>query len=77
MAERVLHGGHDIPAADLERRFARSLRNLLHEFASKVNNNTCYLNIGKQPQIIFWQNQDQRHIVDLENFLLLEQESNQ
>lgn len=29
VAERVLHGGHDIPTADLERRFARSLRNLL------------------------------------------------
>jgi len=29
VAERVRHGGHDIPVADIERRFPRSLRNLL------------------------------------------------
>ena len=29
VAERVAHGGHSIPAKDIERRFARSLQNLL------------------------------------------------
>jgi len=75
VAERVLHGGHDIPAADLERRFSRSLRNLLHEFASKVDRTSCYLNIADQPRLIFWQNRNQRHIVDMETFAQLEQES--
>ena len=30
VAERVLHGGHNIPVVDIERRFPRSLDNLLN-----------------------------------------------
>ena len=30
VAERVAHGGHSIPQADIERRFPRSLNNLFH-----------------------------------------------
>lgn len=33
VAERVKHGGHDIAAADIARRFPRSLHNLFHRFA--------------------------------------------
>ncbi len=75
VAERVLHGGHDIPAADLERRFARSLRNLLQEFASKVDSASCYLNTAKHPRLVFWQKGNQRHIVDMDIFVKLEQDS--
>ncbi len=32
VAERVAHGGHNIPAADIERRFPRSLNNLLDDY---------------------------------------------
>jgi predicted ABC-type ATPase len=37
VAERVAHGGHNIPAADIERRFARSLANLLTVFSPDVD----------------------------------------
>ncbi|WP_200875050.1 zeta toxin family protein [Methylomarinum vadi] len=36
VAERVRHGGHNIPLKDIERRFARSLNNLLTEFSHTV-----------------------------------------
>ena len=36
VAERVAHGGHSIPRADLERRFPRSLRNLFEAYSSAV-----------------------------------------
>ena len=32
VAERVAHGGHNIPLSDIRRRFSRSLRNLFEEF---------------------------------------------
>ena len=46
VAERVAHGGHNIPEADLIRRFPRSLYNLLNLFAPKVNQAQCYMNSG-------------------------------
>jgi predicted ABC-type ATPase len=36
VAERVVHGGHNVPSVDIERRFPRSLRNLLDEFSHRV-----------------------------------------
>ena len=37
VAERVAHGGHAIPEADIERRFPRSLRHLLNDFSHRVD----------------------------------------
>jgi hypothetical protein len=37
VAERVAHGGHDIPAVAIERRFARSMRNLFALYAGKCD----------------------------------------
>ena len=37
VAERVAHGGHTIAPGDIERRFPRSLRNLLDEYAGAVD----------------------------------------
>lgn len=36
VAERVAHGGHNIPTAAIERRFPRSLRHLLNDFSYQV-----------------------------------------
>jgi predicted ABC-type ATPase len=36
VAERVAHGGHNIPLADIERRFPRSLNHLLNDFSHLV-----------------------------------------
>jgi len=42
VAERVSHGGHNIPAADIERRFPRSLRNLLESYRIAVDECRVY-----------------------------------
>jgi len=55
VAERVLHGGHNIPAADIERRFPRSLGNLLHLFAPLVSQTRCVVNHGAVPDLVFQQ----------------------
>ena len=55
VAERVSHGGHDIPAADIERRFARSLHHLFHDFSSSVDACLCYMNRGPTPELVFEQ----------------------
>jgi predicted ABC-type ATPase len=55
VAERVSHGGHDIPAPDIERRFLRSLENLFTEYASLVDRTVCFLNSGETPEIVFTQ----------------------
>jgi predicted ABC-type ATPase len=64
VAERVAHGGHDIPRADIIRRFPRSLSNLLHRFAPLVHATSCFLNDGPEPRLIFIQQQTQRAIID-------------
>lgn len=56
VAERVAHGGHDIPAADIERRFARSLRHLLNDFSHRVDRCQCFLNSGALMELVFLQN---------------------
>ena len=55
VAERVAHGGHNIPTQDIERRFARSLRNLLTDFRSVVDATLCFMNGVDALQLIFEQ----------------------
>ena len=55
VAERVSHGGHDIPVSDIERRFLRSLENLFAVYASLVDRTVCLLNSGETPEIVFTQ----------------------
>jgi predicted ABC-type ATPase len=75
VAERVNHGGHNIPEADLIRRFPRSLHNLLHVFSSKVNQIECYMNSDTAPQLVFQQEGTVRTIFHPEFFALLQQEA--
>ena len=63
VAERVAHGGHSIPAADIARRFPRSLRNLLDVFAGEVDQTRCFLNSGPLPELVFFQQGSQRTIL--------------
>lgn len=55
VAERVAHGGHDIPPADIERRFARSLRHLFDDFSASVDDCRCFMNSGSAPELVFEQ----------------------
>ena len=64
VAERVAHGGHTIPEADVRRRFPRSLRNLLDGYAAAVDQTYCFLNDQSDPVLVFSQRGLERTIVD-------------
>ena len=63
VAERVAHGGHNIPTKDIERRFARSLRNLLNDFSYRVERTRCFMN-SDIAEPIFEQQGSQRIILN-------------
>lgn len=63
VAERVSHGGHNIPLRDIERRFPRSLGNLFHIFSYKVDRCTCFMNDGEIPIPVFEQTGNSRNIL--------------
>lgn len=75
VAERVAHGGHNIPALDIERRFPRSLRHLLDDFSHRVDNCLCFMNDGESPVLVFEQKGDDRDIVHEEYCQLLIEEA--
>ena len=75
VAERVAHGGHDIPAVDIARRFPRSLHNLFELFAPQVEQTRCFMNSGETPELVFQQNGAQRAIFHPEFFELLLKEA--
>jgi predicted ABC-type ATPase len=77
VAERVLHGGHNIPTKDLERRFPRSLRNLLNDFSQVANLTQCFMNTGSAPELIFVQQSENREIVNQKLFTQLIQQAEQ
>lgn len=55
VAERVAHGGHNISVKDIERRFGRSLHNLLSLFSPAASRTQCFMNSGSTPQPVFEQ----------------------
>jgi len=63
VAEHVAHGGHGIAAADIARRFPRSLWNLLELYARAVDDASCFVNSGPSPHIVFTQQGEQRTIL--------------
>lgn len=75
VAERVAHGGHNIPVADIERRFGRSLFNLLQEFSPLVDGCQCFMNSGGVPQLVFEQRAGSRVVIHDEFFQMLMKES--
>ena len=75
VAERVAHGGHDIPEADIIRRFPRSLWNLFEVYLSEVDIVTCYVNMGDKPSEVFSFNEGETVIRDQECFDSLRKES--
>ncbi len=75
VAERVFHGGHDIPIKDIERRFSRSLKNLLNNFSHTVSNTRCYMNKGKNVELIFEQKYKKRTIINDDYYKLIVREA--
>lgn len=75
VAERVAHGGHDIPAGAIKRRFARSLRNLFELYASRVTRTRCYLNSGDPAVPVFVEQAGSREILEAAIYERLLQEA--
>lgn len=71
VAERVSHGGHNIPEDDIERRFSRSLENLFNHYSKLVDSTLCLMNSGDIPVLIFQQQGPQRRIIHNELFQTL------
>lgn len=65
VAERVAHGGHSIPIADIERRFARSLGNLLYSFSTQVDACRCFMNSDASPELVFEQQGEVRNVLHM------------
>lgn len=63
VAERVEHGGHSIPEKDIERRFPRSLNNLLNAFSHTVDCCVCFMNDDENPVLVFEQQGGNRDII--------------
>lgn len=65
-----------VPQKDIERRFARSLNNLLANFSYTVNSCSCFMNINDEPTLVFEQQGEQRNIIhdDFYQHLLKEAE---
>lgn len=62
VAERVAHGGHDIPDQDIERRFYRSIRNLFAVYLDVANRTRCFSNEGELPELVFVQEEERRTV---------------
>lgn len=72
VAERVAHGGHNIPDTDVARRFPRSLYNVLNIFASKADQSSCFMNSGGIPELVFQQTGATREVLHPDFFELLQ-----
>lgn len=55
VAERVAHGGHDIPRESIVRRYPRSIANLLNHYAPLCSSTICLDNSELLPEVIFVQ----------------------
>lgn len=75
VAERVAHGGHNISIKDIERRFSRSLNNLLNEFSGKVDQCSCFMNDSKSPTLIFEQQGKNRKVFHEDYYRLIQKEA--
>ena len=73
VAERVAHGGHNIPVKDIERRFPRSLHNLLYNYSTLCNMTQCFENSASAPVLIFEQQKENRKIHNQKMFDRIEQ----
>jgi predicted ABC-type ATPase len=75
VAERVAHGGHNIPVRDIQRRFPRSLHNLLNEFSHRVDRCLCFMNDGESPLLVFEQVGENRDVRHEDYYQLLQKEA--
>lgn len=77
VAERVRYGGHDIPQADIKRRFPRSLANLFDDYASVCDLVVCHDNTNDEPIVVFEQSGDDLIVHDQQRYDHLRREARQ
>lgn len=71
----MAHSGHAIDDADVARRFPRSLFNLLTAYACAVDSTRCFMNRHTAPELVFEQQDQQRHIYRPDLFAQLMKEA--
>ncbi len=57
VAERVAHGGHNIPSEAIYRRYPRSINNLLNQYVPLCDTTICFDNSRETPELIFVQDE--------------------
>lgn len=62
VAERVAHGGHNIPRESIIRRYPRSITNLLDHYAPLCSSTICLDNSSSVPEVIFVQDAGARSV---------------
>lgn len=75
VAERVAHGGHNIPNRNIEHRFSRGLHNLFHEYSHRADRCICFMNDGENPVLVFVQSGNNRDIIHDSYYQLLLEET--
>lgn len=76
VAERVKHGGHSIPADVIERRYFRSVRNLLMEYSSECSSCTCLANWQSDGLLVFRQLRALRTVLNDDVFSMMWEAAN-
>ncbi len=66
--ERVQKGGHDVPEADIRRRFFRSKKNFWHRYRNEVNSWFLFYNSGVVFQLVAFGDTAGYEITDEEPF---------
>lgn len=68
VADRVRKGGHNIPEADIRRRYGRSIYNFLHIYQPLADNWILFDNSGSQVREIAFARAQQPTILDAESY---------
>lgn len=74
VAERVAHGGHDIPGEIITRRYSRSVRNLLDLYAPECDFVVALDNSGKDVRLVFFRDRLGQTVADPLRFRAMENE---
>lgn len=62
VAERVRHGGHNVPEELIRRRYFRGLSNLFEVYADLVDHVVCLCNAGRDPIPVFQKYADEKFV---------------
>jgi predicted ABC-type ATPase len=73
--ERVKHGGHNIPLQDIQRRYPKSIDNLLNHYAPLCDLTVCMDNSTLNPETIFIQEDSVLTVINASKFEQIKRKS--